>query len=287
VSDPVETPAGFQIFRADDLKPEKTESLKEATSEITKILKAEKAKREAAKIADRDREKAISGTELSKVAQESGVKSTVSNWLAAGETLPEVGENQEFYKNAFALAPKDVSPVIEGKNGYYLIRLKERKEPATPPLESVRDQIEKNLRESKAYELALQKGNSLLEQLKKEKDISKLAQTSDLKIEETGWFPRSSQQLPKIGELAELKGGPISLSAQKPIPERLYTQKDAVYVLAFKGSQPADMGQFEKDKAALMKQAQAEARQRVLAKFLENLKARAKVKINNAFLEES
>jgi hypothetical protein len=114
-----------------------------------------------------------------------------------------------------------------------------------------------------------------------------LAQTGDLKIEETGWFPRSSQQLPKIGELAELKGGPISLSAQKPIPERLYTQKDAVYVLAFKGSQPADMGQFEKDKAALMKQAQAEARQRVLGKFLENLKARAKVKINNAFLEES
>lgn len=287
VSDPVETPAGFQIFKAEDLKPEKTESLKEATPEITNILKTEKAKSEAAKIADRDREKALSGTELSKVAEESGVKMTVSNWLAAGETLPEIGENQEFYKNAFALAPKDVSPVIEGKNGYYLIRLKARQEPATPPLDSVRDQIEKNLKESKAYELASQKGNSLLEQLKKEKDISKLAQTGDLKIEETGWFPRSSQQLPKIGELAELKGGPISLSAQKPIPERLYTQKDAVYVLTFKDSQPADMAQFEKDKATLVKQAQGEARQRVLVKFLDNLKAKAKVKINDAFLEES
>ena len=287
VSDPVETPAGFQIFKAEDLKPEKTESLKEATPEITNILKTEKAKSEAAKIADRDREKALSGTELSKLAEESGVKMTVSNWLAAGETLPEIGENQEFYKNAFALAPKDVSPVIEGKNGYYLVRLKARQEPATPPLDSVRDQIEKNLKESKAYELASQKGNSLLEQLKKEKDISKLAQTGDLKIEDTGWFPRSSQQLPKIGELAELKGGPISLSAQKPIPERLYTQKDAVYVLTFKDSQPADMAQFEKDKATLMKQAQGEARQRVLVKFLDNLKAKAKVKINDAFLEES
>jgi len=287
VSDPVETPAGFQIFKAEDLKPEKTESLKEATPEITNILKTEKAKSEAAKIADRDREKALSGTQLSKLAEESGVKMTVSNWLAAGETLPEIGENQEFYKNAFALAPKDVSPVIEGKNGYYLIRLKARQEPATPPLDSVRDQIEKNLRESTAYELASQKGNSLLEQLKKEKDISKLAQTGDLKIEDTGWFPRSSQQLPKIGELAELKGGPISLSAQKPIPERLYTQKDAVYVLTFKDSQPADMAQFEKDKATSMKQAQGEARQRVLVKFLDNLKAKAKVKINDAFLEES
>jgi len=287
VSDPVETPAGFQIFKAEDLKPENTESLKEATPEITNILKTEKAKSEAAKIADRDREKALSGTQLRKLAEESGVKMTVSNWLAAGETLPEIGENQEFYKNAFALAPKDVSPVIEGKNGYYLIRLKARQEPATPPLDSVRDQIEKNLKESKAYELASQKGNSLIEQLKKEKDISKLIQTGDLKMEETGWFPRSSQQLPKIGELAELKGGPISLSAQKPIPERLYTQKDAVYVLTFKDRQPADMAQFEKDEATLMKQAQGEARQRVLVKFLDNLKAKAKVKINDAFLEES
>ena len=287
VSDPVETPAGFQIFKAEDLKEEKTESLKEATPEIIKSLKVERAKKEAAKIADRDREKALSGADLSKLAQESGVKVAVSNWLAAGETLPEIGENQEFYKNAFALAPKDVSPVIEGKNAYYLLRLKERKEPATPPLASVRDQIAKNLTESKAYELALQKGNSLLEQLRKEKDISKLAQTGDSKIEETGWFPRSAQQLPKIGELAELKGGPIILSAQKPIPDKVYTQKDAVYVLAFKESQPADMEQFEKDKAALMKQAQGEARQRVLVKFLDNLKAKAKVKINNAFLEES
>ena len=287
VSDPVETPAGFQIFKAEDLKEEKTESLKEATPEIIKSLKAERAKKEAAKIADRDREKALAGSDLSNLAQESGVKVAVSNWLAAGETLPEIGENQEFYKNAFALAPKDVSPVIEGKNAYYLLRLKERKEPTTPPLASVRDQIAKNLTESKAYELALQKGNSLLEQLKKEKDISKLAQTGDSKIEETGWFPRSAQQLPKIGELAELKGGPIILSAQKPIPDKVYTQKDAVYVLAFKESQPADMEQFEKDKAALMKQAQGEARQRVLVKFLDNLKAKAKVKINNAFLEES
>ena len=287
VSDPVETPAGFQIFKAEDLKEEKTESLKEATPEIIKSLKAERAKKEAAKIADRDREKALAGSDLSNLAQESGVKVAVSNWLAAGETLPEIGENQEFYKNAFALAPKDVSPVIEGKNAYYLLRLKERKEPATPPLASVRDQIAKNLTESKAYELALQKGNSLLEQLRKEKDISKLAQTGDSKIEETGWFPRSAQQLPKIGELAELKGGPIILSAQKPIPDKVYTQKDTVYVLAFKESQAADMEQFEKDKAALMKQAQGEARQRVLVKFLDNLKAKAKVKINNAFLEES
>ena len=287
VSDPVETPAGFQIFKVEDLKDEKTQSLKEATAEITKTLKSEKAKREAAKAADRDREKALSGTDFAKLAQDSGAKLTITNWLGTGETLPEIGDNQEFYKNAFALSAKETSPLIEGRNAYYMLRLKQRREPAVPPLDSVRGKIEQALRESKGYELALQKGNSVLEQLKKEKDISKVAQANGLKVEETGLFQRAAPQLPKIGELAELRAGPIVLSAQKPIAERLYTQKDALYVLAFKESQSADMEQFEKDKANLMKQALAESRQRVLVKFLESLKAKAKVKINNAFLEES
>lgn len=287
VSDAVDTPAGFQIFKVEDVKNEKTQTLKEASPEITKTLKAEKAKREAGKIADKDREKALSGSDLTKLAQESGAKLSVTNWLANGDTVPEIGENQEFYKNAFALGPKDTSPIVEGKNSYYLLRLKERKEPAIPPLDAVRGQIEKGLRESKAYELALQKGNSLLDQLRKEKDIAKLAQANDLKVEETGLFQRGAPQLPKIGDLAELKGGAIALSPQKPVPDRLYTQKDAVYVLAFKDSQGADMKAFEKEKNNLMKQALAESRQRVLIKFLESLKAKAKVKINNAFLEES
>ena len=97
VSDAVDTPAGFQIFKVEDVKNEKTQTLKEASAEITKTLKAEKAKREAGKIADKDREKALSGSDLTKVAQESGAKLSVTNWLANGETVPEIGENQELY----------------------------------------------------------------------------------------------------------------------------------------------------------------------------------------------
>ena len=287
VSDAVDTPAGFQIFKVEEVKDEKTLTLKEASAEISKTLKAEKGKREAGKIADKDREQALSGADLAKLAQASGAKLSATDWFASGETVPEIGDNQEFYKNAFALGAKDVSPIIEGKNAYYIIRLKQRREPTVPPLETVRGQIEKSLKESKAYELALQKGNSVLDQLRKEKDIFKVAQANDLKVEETGWFQRSAPQLPKIGDLAELKAGAISLSAQKPFPERLFTQKDAIYILAFKDSQAADMEQFEKEKANLRKQALAESRQRVLVKFLESLKAKAKIKVNSAFLEES
>jgi hypothetical protein len=143
------------------------------------------------------------------------------------------------------------------------------------------------LKESKAHELLGQRANSLLEQLKKEKDIARVAAQNRLKLEETGWFVRSAPQLPKIGELSEMKTGGVVLSAQKPIPERVYTQKDAAYVLAFKEGQGADMERFEKEKDTLTKQALAESRQRVLQKFVEGLKAKAKIQVHAGTLEES
>ena len=286
VSEPIETPAGFQIFKVEDLREERTLNLKEASADIGKTLRTEKAKREAAKVADADREKALSGVELTKLAADSRAAIKTTDWFAQGEMLPEIGENQEFYKNAFALAAKDTSPVIEGRNAYYLLRLKQRREAAVPPLESVKSRIETQLRESKAYELALQRGNVLLEQLKKEKDIQKVAQSHGLKLDDTGWFPRSAPQLPKIGELAEMKGGPLNLTQQRPFPENLYTQKDALYVLAFRDSQTADMEQFEREKAVIKKQAIAESRQRALFRFMEALKSKAKIELNTAILEE-
>ena len=286
VSEPIETPAGFQIFKVDDLKEERTLSLKEARDDIAKMLRYEKAKREAAKIADADREKALSGVEFAKLAADSRANMKTTDWIAQGEMVPEVGENQEFYKSAFALRPKDISPVIEGRNAYYVMHLKQRREAAVPPLEAVKSRIETGLRESKAYELALQRGNVLLDQLKKEKDIQKVAQSHGLKLDETGWFPRGAPQLPKIGDVAEMKGGPITLNEQKPFPDKLYTQKDALYLLAFKAREGADMEQFEREKETIKKQAIAESRQRALFRFMEGLKSKAKIELNTAFLEE-
>jgi peptidyl-prolyl cis-trans isomerase D len=286
-SNVIESSTGFHIVKVEDIRDEKTQSLKEATAEISRGLKAEKGKREAAKLADRDREKALSGNDFPKLAQESGVTVNVTRPFTTGEVLPEVGQAPEFYKNALSLNPKDVSPVIEGPNAYYVLKIKQRSEPTVPPFDAVRSNIEKSLKESKAHEMLQQKGKSLLEQLKKEKDINKLAQQNGLKLDETGWFLRSAAQLPKVGELSELRSGGIELSAERPFPDKIYTQKDNAYIFAFKDNQGADMDRFDKDKEQLTKQALAESRQRVLQKFVESLKARAQIQVHPNSLEES
>ena len=286
ISEPIETPVGFHIVKVEDIKEEKTLSLAEAKPVITRELKLEKGKYEAAKIADRDREKAASGNDLAKLAQENGLSLKTTRLFSEGEVLPEIGPTQDFYKTALALKAKEVSSVIEGPNAYYVLRAKERTEAVVPPLDAVRGKIEKGLKESKAYEMSVQQANDSLDQVKKEPNLAKLARDKKLKLEETGWFARNTQQLPKVGELQNLTAGSLALSARKPIPDRIFTQADAAFVFAFKEAQPADMAQFEKDKSQLMQQALAEARQRILLKFKDELKAKAKIEINSGPLEE-
>jgi len=286
VSDLTEVAAGFQIFKVEDIKPEKTQTLAEATAEITRTLKTEKGKKEAAAVAERDRQKAVGGADFAKIAQESNLVANTTRFFASGEVLPEFGGNQDIYKAALSLNGKDVSPVLEGPNAYLLLRNKQRKEPSIPPLEAVRPTIEKRLIESKAYEIAQQKANAALEELKKDKDIAKVAEKNKLKVEETGFFQRNSPQVPKLGETPELKTAATAVSSQKPIAEKVFTQKDSVYIFAFKAMEPADMEQFAKEKDALEKQALGETRQRVMQKFIEGLKEKGKVKLHPDALGE-
>jgi len=276
----------MQIIKVEDVKEEKNQSLKEATAEISRILKTEKGKREAAVAADREREKALSGADFAKLAKDSGAPLNTTRWFSNGEVLPEIGQNPEFYKAALSLNAKDISPVIEGINAYYLLRLKDKKEPAVPPLDAIRPVIEKELISTKSSDLARQKANVMLDQLKKEKNIAKVAGQNNLPVEETGLFLRNAPQPPKLGDLPELKTAAMTLSAQKPIADRVYTSKDAAYLVAFKESEGADMERFEKEKDQLTKQALTESRQRIAQKFMEGLKAKAKVDIHASTLEE-
>jgi len=287
ISDVIETPAGLHILKVEDVREEKTQSLKDATGEITRILKTEKGKREAVKLADSSREKALSEPDFAPLAKETGAVVNVTRLFTKGEMLPEIGQAPEFYKTALALNPKEISPVIEGTNAYYVMKVKQRNEPTVPSLDAVRSKIEASLKESKAHEMMQQKAKGLMEELQKEKNIKKVAQQNGLKLEETGWFARSAAQIPKIGELSEARSGGLMLSAQKPFPDRVYTQKDNAYILAFKASQPADMEQFDKEKEQLTNQLLGEMRQQVMQRFVEGLKAKAEIQVHPNSLEES
>ncbi len=283
----IETSLGYHIFKVVENREEKTKTLKEAREEIVRALKAERGRGDAAKAADADREKAVSGTDLAVLAKERGIPFKVSPFFSSSEPVPDVGPVEQFSKAAFSLGSNEISPSIDGPVASYIIRMKQRKEAAVPPLEAVRSKIEERMRATKAFEKATQSANSLLQELKKEKDIKKVAMGHNLSVEETGWFLRSAAQIPKMGAMQEIKPGEIPISAQRSIPDRVYAEKGDLYLFGFKESQGADMEQFEKEKDRLQDVALREKRQRALQGFVESLKTRAQIEIQPKFLEES
>ena len=285
ISNVVETSLGYHILKVEDIKEEKTKSLNEAREEIIRVIKSDRERSEAAKTADQDRENIISGnTTLASLGEERGIPSKLSPLFARREVLPEVGRVEEFYKTAFFLAVKEISSVIEGSNAYYLMRIKQRKEPAVPSLESVQQELERKLREQKALRRATQEANALLERLRLAKDLGGLAKEHKLQVQETGWFPRGASQIPKIGSLEGLDPGGIAVSSEKPIPDQVYVQRAMVYIFAFKESQGADRGQFEEQKERLLDQALTRKKQRVLQGFIDYLKTKAQIKVQPLFL---
>ncbi|OGQ76874.1 MAG: hypothetical protein A3G94_08160 [Deltaproteobacteria bacterium RIFCSPLOWO2_12_FULL_60_16] len=287
ISGVVESALGYHILKAEEVREAKTKGFKETREEIVRAIKAERGRSEAAKAADADREKALSGSELSALAKERGVPLRVTPFFSGSDPLPEVGRVEDFQKAAFSLPVKELSPAIEGPNAYYLLRVNQRREPLVQPLESARLDIEKRLKETKAMELASQKANSLLGELKKQRDIKKLAADHGLQVEETGWFVRSEPEIAKIGALQEIRPGGIPISSYQPVADRIYSQRTSLYLFAFKEGRAADMERFEKEKSQLHAQVLAAKRRMALQKFIDGLKAKAKIVVPARSLEES
>ncbi|MBI2088584.1 MAG: SurA N-terminal domain-containing protein [Deltaproteobacteria bacterium] len=286
ISDLAESPLGYHILKVEETQAERTKGLKEATPEIISAIKAGKAKTEAGKAIDADRARVLSGTELSVVARERAVSHRVSPWFSSSEVVPEVGPVEPFNKAAFSLAPKELAPAVEAPKAYYLVRGKERKQAFIPALETVRAEIEKKLRETKASELATQRARSLLEEIRKEKDLRAIARRHGLGVEETGWFTRSAPEIPKIGMLREVQPLTLPLSGYQPVADRVYTQGNAAYVIALKASQEADPALFAEQEERLREELLGEKRQRALERFVESLKAKARIEVRPEYLEQ-
>ncbi len=287
ISTLVESPTGLHILKAEEIREEKTKTLKEAEKEIVRFIKEERGIEEALRAAETDRAKALEGNSLSAVAKERGQSAKVTPFFREEESLKDVGPVDAFYTTSFALTPEQVSPVVEGPKVSYLIKLRERKERHLPPLEAIRGDVTRMVKEKKAMEMVNEKAVTLLAELKEKKDIQELASQHDLRVEETGLFFRRTPWIPKIGVLDGIPIGGLPLSPQQTIANEIYRGKDAVYLLAFKERQAADMKNFEKQKDSLLEAALRARRETAMVLFVESLKVGARIEVETESLSSS
>jgi peptidyl-prolyl cis-trans isomerase D len=283
VSAIVESPSGLHIIKVESKDEGGTRPLAEVRDEIVSSLRQEKAVGLAQSRAEAARERAAAGEALSDLAAEAGLRLLEPPPLTAGETIEGIGWNLDLTRAALSASPGEVGPVIASGPRFFVFRVTEKIESRVPELSEVRAQVEDELREERAVSVARTKA----EEARAAFDGSNLeavAAKFDLEIEETGPFTRPGPAVPKIGTAPDLKKEAFRLSAEAPAAKEVYSIGETSFVVVFKERLPADEETFEQEKERLMRQAEERRKGLVLQQFVNRLKAKSKVEVDEAFV---
>ncbi|MDQ5986073.1 MAG: Peptidyl-prolyl cis-trans isomerase D [Syntrophus sp. SKADARSKE-3] len=178
----------------------------------------------------------------------------------------------DFAKIAFALQKDDISNILSSENGYYLIRLAEKKAAYTPAVKDIEPELRRKYAELESRRLAKQMADRLLERMKKGESLNKIAAEQKLTVSETGFF-RPSTPPSQLGTSPELQRALFQLSSQKPYADQVFEADGAFVLIEFKQKEQGDDSDFAKQKDSLRNTLLKIKRGEAIQSWMESVKA--------------
>ena len=278
-------PAGFSIFRVEEVREEKERSLDEVTGEIVRALKREKARSEASRKAEDAFYSLFRSRDLETYAREKDAPIKTTGFFKEDEEVPEIGRDPNFYSSAFSLKLGDISPVVTVGQNFYILKLVNKKESRIPPLEEVKQEVTRKVVERKSEEKARQVAEDLLKQLQGGKEIKEVVRAGGLSLEETGLFTRTAGVIPKIGPVKDSGSILSPLTEKNPLLKEVLQTKDGYFVARLLTVVPADQNRFPEVKKNLTQRLASQKQEEFFQNWLSQLKSKAKIDINQDVLK--
>lgn len=275
----VRTPRGFHLIKAEAVEEEKTEPLEKVQGQLLEELKREKAEQIVRKEARRAGSLIYRSGNLLAYAEEHELPVTETGLFAEGEPIEGIGINQDCGDAVFMLQAGEVSPVVTVEKAYYVFQLIQRENSYLPALEDVKEQVAKRVRKNKAKEVAQRKADELLQELTAGASMEEIAEREDLDIQETGFFSRRSTFIGEIGPLKELIQDAFTLTADKPLPKKVYSNGPAFFLVSLKERKEVAEEQFLSEKESIREQLLQQKRDERARLWLEGLKKEAHIDI--------
>lgn len=159
--------------------------------------------------------------------------------LAAVKNLSEALSN---------LQANELSKILTAENGYYLLKVIDKKAAHVPQLADIEDQVRSHYIESQSRVLAEKAAQDMLEKVKAGKSLETLAKDKGLVVGETGLF-QPGHQIPKVGSHKDAMDILLQLSTNKPFSEKPLLINDAYFIFELLDKQKPDEKEFEAQKA--------------------------------------
>lgn len=187
---------------------------------------------------------------LEQAAQENQLEIKETGFFGPQEVIPEIGLSYEFLTAAFSLEIGEISNPIHAPKGYFIIKVNDKKDAYIPALEEIKEELESAVILQKSRQLAENKGEELLVQIKElisknKLSFSKAAEKLSLAVLETDEFTRSSY-ISGIGQSQEFAQAAFALEPEEI--SNLISVPNGYCILSLKKIIPFEEEKFAQEK---------------------------------------
>lgn len=201
ISGLVRTQYGYHIIQTEEKQDAHLKSLSEVKNSIVDILTKQKDAQAEQAFAQQLAAEAQK-TSLEQAAAAHHLKVTTSDFVAAGATLPGMGDSSKFLAAAFA-APKGGAPQVAdtGDGSYAVLQVADINPAHTPAFDEYKSHVLDDFRDQQVTSLLARKVNELADRAHAENDLAKAAKEVGATMKTSDLVGRD-QQVPDIGSLA-------------------------------------------------------------------------------------
>ena len=191
---------------------------------------------------------------------------------------PAIAGETEVINRAFMLKANELGGPVETPRGVYLLKLKEKKPSAVPPLADVRKRVEELARKDKAQEIAKKKAEEAIAQMGKG--------AGAYKLQETGPFLHKDTSVPRIGSSRDLIDAAFKLTTAAPVGPAPLTVNGTWYVIKLKNRIQAPKDDFSRQKEAIRAKLLPQKQEEAVNTWLKGLRDKSTIVINPALMAE-
>lgn len=251
--------------------------LKDVKDRVKAEALKQKAAKQAYELAADTLFKNIKSGDLSLVAGQLNLKIQETPLFSAQAPASVLVGEAAVIKKALELKQGELGGPVETAKGIYILKAKERKAAAVPPMAEIKAAVEARAKAAKAVELAQKKAEDAAKQF-----AAKVA----VKTQTTSSFGFSAKaEVPGIGPSAELMDAVFKLSSGQA-PASPFKVAGRWYAVRVKSRAEAPRAEFDKTKEELKKKMLPKKQEEALQTWIKELRTKAKIEINQALVAE-
>ncbi len=283
ISNIVETQFGFHIMQLEDIQPANITPLAGAKSAIENKLKKQQALNSAFEKANEAYEKIIFAGSLAKYAENFKVRLAETDFFTQTAPPAALANEPAVIDTTFSLKKGELSSIIDSPEGYTILFVADRKEPAIPALAEVKEQVAKDFVAAEAKTLCQKDAEETLAALRggKDVDFSQKMQEKGVPVHASEYFSRTTRTSKDLPQEVITVG--LTLNASSTYPEKVITADNAFYLCRFKDKK--DVGDNDgQARKAFEAQLAMEKKKELMDAWIDYLTKSGKITINEKYL---